>query len=47
MINTAILQDDSVLAEMVRRLIDTFNPERIYLFGSKARAMQALKVITI
>lgn len=37
MINTEVLQEDSVLAEMVRRLIDTFKPERIYLFGSKAR----------
>jgi predicted nucleotidyltransferase len=29
--------DDQVLAEIVRRLKDAFQPERIYLFGSKAR----------
>jgi predicted nucleotidyltransferase len=28
---------DPVLAEIVRRLIDAYQPERIYLFGSKAR----------
>jgi predicted nucleotidyltransferase len=35
--NVDILQNDPVLAEMVNRLIDVFQPERIYLFGSKAR----------
>ena len=28
---------DVVLAEIVRRLVDAYQPERIYLFGSKAR----------
>jgi uncharacterized protein len=28
---------DPVLDEILRRLIETFQPERIYLFGSKAR----------
>jgi predicted nucleotidyltransferase len=28
---------DTVLAEMVRRLVEAFQPERIYLFGSKVR----------
>lgn len=28
---------DSRLAEVVRRLVTTFRPERIYLFGSAAR----------
>ncbi len=28
---------DPVLAEIVRRLVGLFAPERIYLFGSKAR----------
>lgn len=28
---------DPVLAEIVRRLIDAYEPERIYLFGSLAR----------
>lgn len=30
-------QKDSLLAEMVRRLVEGFHPERIYLFGSRAR----------
>ena len=29
--------DDAVLAEIVRRLVQTYQPERIYLFGSRAR----------
>jgi uncharacterized protein len=29
--------DDRILAEIVRRLAEAFQPERIYLFGSKAR----------
>jgi len=32
-----ILRDDTVLAEIVRRLVAAYEPERIYLFGSKAR----------
>lgn len=32
-----ILRDDLVLAEIVRRLAAAYEPERIYLFGSKAR----------
>ncbi|MBI4320908.1 MAG: nucleotidyltransferase domain-containing protein [Chloroflexi bacterium] len=28
---------DPILAEIVRRLVDEFRPERIYLFGSRAR----------
>ncbi|MGQ9688336.1 MAG: nucleotidyltransferase domain-containing protein [Desulfobaccales bacterium] len=35
--NDILLTDDQVLAEMVRRLREAFQPERIYLFGSKAR----------
>ncbi len=34
---TPILQEDTALAEIIRRLVETFQPERIYLFGSKAR----------
>lgn len=30
-------QQDAVLAELIRRLVDVYQPERIYLFGSKAR----------
>lgn len=31
------MQNDSSLAEIVRRLVEAFHPVRIYLFGSKAR----------
>ena len=29
--------DDPVLVEIVRRLAEAFHPERVYLFGSRAR----------
>ena len=29
--------DDGDLAEIVRRLVEAYEPERVYLFGSKAR----------
>jgi predicted nucleotidyltransferase len=29
--------DDAALAEVVRRLVEAYQPERIYLFGSVAR----------
>jgi predicted nucleotidyltransferase len=32
-----LLARDPVLAEIVRRLVKTYQPERIYLFGSMAR----------
>jgi len=32
------IQDDPVLAGIVQRLVKAFQPERIYLFGSKARS---------
>ncbi len=32
-----LLRQDQTLAEMVRRLAEAFQPERLYLFGSKAR----------
>lgn len=32
-----LLEGDAVLAEMLRRLVDQFQPERLYLFGSRAR----------
>ena len=35
--DTTILQNNPVLAEMVRRLETTFRPSCIYLFGSHAR----------
>src|ERR1700738_1164630 len=33
----ASTEDDPVLSEVVRRLVDALHPERIYLFGSRAR----------
>ena len=33
----ASIEDDPVLSEVVRRLVDEFHPKRIYLFGSRAR----------
>jgi predicted nucleotidyltransferase len=32
-----LLARDPVLAEIVRRLVDALHPDRIYLFGSRAR----------
>ena len=32
---TQLLEKDPALKEIVRRLIDTFKPLKIYLFGSK------------
>jgi len=32
-----LLRDDPMLSEIVRNLASEFHPERIYLFGSKAR----------
>lgn len=37
-LNPGSLPEDPRLAEVLRRLIATFQPERIYLFGSAARA---------
>lgn len=36
-LNKELLGNDPILAEMVRRLVEAFQPERIYLFGSRAR----------
>ncbi len=33
----AVSNKDPILAEIVRRLIEALHPERIYLFGSRAR----------
>jgi predicted nucleotidyltransferase len=35
--NDAMAGMDPILAEIVRRLVDALHPERIYLFGSRAR----------
>ncbi len=37
MTNTLLLDQDPVLAEIVRRLVQEFSPARIFLFGSRAR----------
>lgn len=34
---TSLLEHDPKLAEIVRRLVEAYRPERIYLFGSVAR----------
>ena len=31
------MEPDAVLSEILRRLVEAYEPERIYLFGSKAR----------
>jgi predicted nucleotidyltransferase len=36
-VGAPLLDDDPVLAELVRRLVIALRPERIYLFGSRAR----------
>lgn len=35
--NAKLAPADPILDEMVRRLVDAFHPERVYLFGSRAR----------
>jgi predicted nucleotidyltransferase len=35
--NDATIERDPVLAEILRRLVEAYQPERVYLFGSKAR----------
>jgi predicted nucleotidyltransferase len=37
MTNTAVLNQDPILTEIVKGLIREFNPIRIFLFGSRAR----------
>jgi len=32
-----IVKNDPILAEMVKRLVEALKPERIFLFGSRAR----------
>ncbi len=36
-VDAGLLQSDPVLAEILRRLVRAYDPERVYLFGSKAR----------
>ena len=35
--SSGLLERDPILAEIVRRLVEAYQPDRIYLFGSKAR----------
>jgi predicted nucleotidyltransferase len=37
MMDVPALKKDPILAEIVQRLVKAYQPERIYLFGSKAR----------
>ena len=37
MTGPGILESDSRLAELIRRLVEAHRPERIYLFGSRVR----------
>src|SRR6266545_2297132 len=37
LMDAAAIRQDPMLAEIVRRLIEAYQPERIYLFGSLAR----------
>ena len=39
---TDMLRQDAALAELVRRLVQAYQPECIYLFGSKARGDASL-----
>jgi hypothetical protein len=36
-VSASPVDDDTILAEIVRRLAGVYQPERIYLFGSRAR----------
>lgn len=36
-VNEEVLKNDPILSEVIRRLVEAFAPERIYLFGSRAR----------
>lgn len=42
-VHSNVREQDPVLAEIVRRLIDKFSPEKIYLFGSRARGTATLQ----
>ena len=35
--NNLALDEDAILTEIVRRLVDEFHPTRVFLFGSRAR----------
>jgi predicted nucleotidyltransferase len=41
MVSEPALHEDARLAEIVRRLVEAYQPERIYLFGSVARGEAA------
>lgn len=42
MVDAGILESDSKLAELVRRLVETYRPARVYLFGSRGRGQGTL-----
>jgi len=35
-VNADLVEQDPILKEMVRRLVDAFHPEAVYLYGSRA-----------
>lgn len=39
-LNEDLVRTDPVLSEIIRRLVSAFQPERIYLYGSRARGDQ-------
>lgn len=38
--NSKMIANDTLLADIVRRLVEAFEPERIYLFGSRAKGAE-------
>ncbi len=38
--DNAMLRNDPLLAEVVRRIVRVFQPERVFLFGSRARGRE-------
>ena len=42
MVSEPLTREDARLAEIVRRLVETLQPERVYLFGSRARGEAGL-----
>ena len=42
-----VITEAEIVPEIVRRLVAEFEPEQIFLFGSRAGDSQALTVITI
>ena len=41
-----LMESDRILEEMVRRLVAAFDPDHIYLYGSRARGEAGRTAIT-